>query len=234
MADIVEYQSASDRIAAVRGATIASMDKGDFVQKFGNLLKYIILDVGYNVTDTLVWQYMAARISDVAMQYYGHLTLSDVKLAFEFLLAGKLNGYLPHKANGEPEVSHYQNFNTEYFMRVMNAYCKIHSQVPAPVEEEPERPDEMTDEVVETIRMSFLRYKYTGRLPEHFCDMMCLFQLLRLCGYCKAKDFGDIHSREARAKQRERWSEQMDYMRTEVRSFFDYIIDNEFKIEEVL
>ena len=40
------------------------------------------------------------------------------------LIAGELDEFLPKDKNGNPEKKHFQQFNIDYFGRILNAYCR--------------------------------------------------------------------------------------------------------------
>lgn len=50
------------------------------------------------------------------------MTLADIKLAFELATTGELDDYLPKDSQGNPDKKHYQQFNADYFAKILNAY----------------------------------------------------------------------------------------------------------------
>ena len=58
------------------------------------------------------------------VKYYSYLTLSDIMTAFELLAVGELNDYLPRNSSGNADNGHYQQFNANYFGKVLNAFIK--------------------------------------------------------------------------------------------------------------
>lgn len=99
------------------------------VDRAKQIFHYIALDVGFvkpqNESD---WIYMCTRLAQYLKMYYPQLTLSEVKLSFELAAAGELNEFLPLR-NGEPDKGHYQQFNVDYFAKILNAYVKKQSRV---------------------------------------------------------------------------------------------------------
>lgn len=102
---------------------IAEIPDNVLIEKTRSLFRYIAFDVGYNIPDDVsIWSYTCTRLLDMLKKYFSTLSLSEIKIAFEFLLIGELNNYLPKDKAGNADKSHYQNFNIDYFSRVLNAY----------------------------------------------------------------------------------------------------------------
>ena len=59
---------------------------------------------------------------DILRKYYSSLTLSEIKLAFEFAAVGKLDNYLTKNKDGSADKAHYQTFSVDYVSRILNAY----------------------------------------------------------------------------------------------------------------
>lgn len=85
------------------------------------VFKFIAADVGIH-TGRSDWQFMCTRLLAFLTTYYGDLSFSDIKQAFEFCAVGELDEYLPRDRHGNPDKSHYQQFNVEYFAKILNAY----------------------------------------------------------------------------------------------------------------
>ena len=174
--------------AASTKTQIAEIDDGTLVAKTGQMFRFIALDVGYIIpTNTDDWTYICTRLLDLLKRYYSQLTLSEIKLAFELLITGELDDYLPKDRDGNAERKHYQQFNADYFAKVLNAYCRKQSQVvskaytalPEPKKElSPEQIRYYRNKSVMTCLMCFLRYKYTGRLVFGLTDEMFIYNWL--------------------------------------------------------
>lgn len=174
--------------AASTKTQIAEIDDGTLVAKTGQMFRFIALDVGYIIpTNTDDWTYICTRLLDLLKRYYSQLTLSEIKLAFELLITGELDDYLPKDRDGNAERKHYQQFNADYFAKVLNAYCRKQSQVvskaytalPEPKKElSPEQIRYYRNKSVMTCLMCFLRYKYTGRLVFGLTDEMFVYNWL--------------------------------------------------------
>ena len=174
--------------AASTKTPIAEIDDAKLVENLSLLFKRIAIDVGYiipqNEND---WNYIQSRLLDLLKRYYSQLTLSEVKLAFELLITGELDDYLPRDRDGNAERKHYQQFNADYFAKVLNAYCRKQNQVigkaytalPEPKKElSPEQIRYYRNQSVMTCLMCFLRYKYTGRLVFGLTDEMFVYNWL--------------------------------------------------------
>lgn len=174
--------------AASTKMQIADIDDGTLVAKTGQMFRFIAMDVGYIIpTNSEDWAYICTRLLDLLKRYYSQLTLSEVKLAFELLITGELDDYLPKDRDGNAERKHYQQFNADYFAKVLNAYCRKQNQVigkaytalPEPKKElSPEQIRYYRNQSVMTCLMCFLRYKYTGRLEFGLADEMFVYNWL--------------------------------------------------------
>lgn len=175
--------------AASTKTQIAEIDDGTLIAKTGQMFRFIAMDVGYIIPNDNPddWAYICTRLMDLLKRYYSHLTLSEVKLAFELLIAGELDEYLPKDRDGNAERKHFQQFNTDYFAKVLNAYQrkqnkvigKAYTALPEPKRElSPEEIRYYRNRTVTTCLNCFLRYKYTGRLLFGMTDEMFVFKWL--------------------------------------------------------
>ena len=174
--------------AASTKMQIADIDDGTLVAKTGQMFRFIAMDVGYIIpTNSEDWTYICTRLLDILKKYYSQMTLADIKLAFELATTGELDDYLPKDSQGNPDKKHYQQFNADYFAKVLNAYCRKQNQVigkaytalPEPKKElSPEQIRYYRNQSVMTCLMCFLRYKYTGRLVFGLTDEMFVYNWL--------------------------------------------------------
>lgn len=165
-----------------------------FVERVRELLKYIAIDVGYNIpTDATEWQYRQTRLASIIKTYYSNLTLSGIKLAFELLVVGELDDYLPRENSGRPDRKHYQQFNADYFAKVLGAYRSRLNEVLTKAYTAIKATRQAADETAEQIaewrrlrsernRMIYLRYKYTGVLELIFTDEKFVYEWLEQMG----------------------------------------------------
>ena len=174
--------------AASTKMQIADIDDGTLVAKTGQMFRFIAMDVGYIIpTNSEDWAYICTRLLDILKKYYSQMTLADIKLAFELATTGELDDYLPKDNQGNPDKKHYQQFNADYFAKVLNAYCRKQNQVigkaytalPEPKKElSPEQIRYYRNQSVMTCLMCFMRYKYTGRLVFGLTDEMFVYNWL--------------------------------------------------------
>jgi hypothetical protein len=174
--------------AASTKMQIADIDDGTLIAKTGQMFRFIAMDVGYIIpTNPEDWAYICTRLLDILKKYYSQMTLADIKLAFELATTGELDDYLPKDSQGNPDKKHYQQFNADYFAKVLNAYCRKQNQVigkaytalPEPKKElSPEQIRYYRNQSVMTCLMCFLRYKYTGRLEFGLADEMFVYNWL--------------------------------------------------------
>lgn len=117
--------------AASTKKQIAEIDDETLIAKTGQMFRFIAMDVGFIIPteNRDDWTYICTRLLDLLKRYYSQLTLSEVKLAFELLITGELDDYLPKDRDGNAERKHYQQFNADYFAKVLNAYCRKQNQV---------------------------------------------------------------------------------------------------------
>ncbi len=99
--------------------SIANVTTEALVTNLKLLTNYIKRDIG--LTRELD-EYDVTRFLDVLRKYYSDLSLSEVKLAFELSSVGELNDFLPKNADGTPRNGHYQQFNVEYYTKILTAY----------------------------------------------------------------------------------------------------------------
>lgn len=155
--------------AASTKTLISELDDQKLVEKTKQLFRFIAMDVGFQVpTDPTDWAYICTRLLDLLKKYFSTLTLADIKLAFEMAAMGELNEHLPKDRNGEPDKNHYQQFNAEYFGKILNAYKKkqgevIHKAMKALPEPE-HKPSEKElayyhNQTLDSIKNAYLRYK---------------------------------------------------------------------------
>jgi hypothetical protein len=132
-------------------------------------MNYIKRDIG--LTRELD-EYDITRFLDVLRKYYSELSLSEVKLAFELSSVGELNDFLPKNADGSVRNGHYQQFNVEYYTKILTAYRnKKNKVVTKAFTALPKRANKISIEErkqlhngnLHNLTRAFLRYKYSGR-----------------------------------------------------------------------
>lgn len=172
---------------------IAEIDDETLIAKTGQMFRFIAMDVGYIIpTNPEDWAYICTRLLDILKKYYSQMTLADIKLAFELATTGELDDYLPKDSQGNPDKKHYQQFNADYFAKILNAYRrkqngvihKAYKELPEPKKElTPEEKRYYHNQAVARCREVFLQYKYTGRFVLGITDGMLIYNWLRKLGF---------------------------------------------------
>lgn len=172
---------------------IAEIDDETLIAKTGQMFRFIAMDVGYIIpTNPEDWAYICTRLLDILKKYYSQMTLADIKLAFELATTGDLDDYLPKDSQGNPDKKHYQQFNADYFAKILNAYRrkqngvihKAYKALPEPKKElTPEEKRYYHNQTVARYREVFLQYKYTGRFVLGITDGMLIYDWLRKLGF---------------------------------------------------
>lgn len=196
--------------AASTKTQISEMDDGILISKTAQMFRFIAMDVGYiipqNEND---WAYIQTRLVDILKRYYSYLTLADIKLAFELATTWELDDYLPKDNQGNPDKKHYQQFNADYFAKILGAYRKKQNEVIGKAYKAlPEPKIEMTPEQNRYYhnlrearnRIVFLRYKYTGKISFEFGDEMFLYDWLLKFGFADEVEATDDDRKQAFAK----------------------------------
>ena len=200
--------------AASTKMQIADIDDGTLIAKTGQMFRFIAMDVGYIIpTNPEDWAYICTRLLDILKKYYSQMTLADIKLAFELATTGELDDYLPKDSQGNPDKKHYQQFNADYFAKILNAYRRkqngvIHKAYKAL----PEPKKELTPQQIRQFeiqrqwrnRYIFLCYKYTGKLILGLTDDMFLYEWLQKCGLADDVQVKEDDRKEAFARYMQR------------------------------
>lgn len=196
--------------AASTKTQIADIDDGTLVAKTGQMFRFIAMDVGYIIpTNSEDWAYICTRLLDILKKYYSQMTLADIKLAFELATTGELDDYLPKDSQGNLDKKHYQQFNADYFAKILGAYRKKQNEVIRKAYKAlPEPKIEMTPEQNRYYhnlrearnRIVFLRYKYTGKISFEFGDEMFLYDWLLKFGFADEVEATDDDRKQAFAK----------------------------------
>ena len=201
--------------AASTKTQIPEIDDGTLVAKTGQMFRFIAMDVGFIIPteNRDDWTYICTRLLDLLKKYYSQMTLTDIKLAFELATTGELDDYLPKDSQGNPDKKHYQQFNADYFAKILNAYRrkqngvinKAYKAVPEPKRElTPEQKRYYHNETVARYRDVFLRYKYTGRLKLGIADGMLIYDWLRKLGFANEVAGAEDDRKQALARYMQR------------------------------
>lgn len=200
--------------AASTKMQIADIDDDTLIAKTGQMFRFIAMDVGYIIpTNSEDWTYICTRLLDILKKYYSQMTLADIKLAFELATTGELDDYLPKDSQGNPDKKHYQQFNADYFAKILNAYKRKQNVViDKAFKVLPEPKGEMTPQQIRQFeiqrqwrnRYIFLCYKYTGKLILGLTDDMFLYEWLQKCGLADDVQVKEDDRKEAFARYMQR------------------------------
>lgn len=163
-----------DLLIAEKGinVSISELSKIRSANMLTEMSKNILKDVGIKEADI----YEIGRFVDLCLKYYKTLSLNEIKLAFELLLIGELDNFLPKDKNGQADKNHYQSFSAEYITRVLKAYkkrkdktwLKAYSALPKKEDWVPDENEkrESRKRFIEDIKKVFNNYKATGEKTD--------------------------------------------------------------------
>lgn len=174
--EVANGLSAVERLVfkAQFGRPFSDYQQAELVRALAEPVRFVMMDVGAKAGDAGENAYRLARTAELLKRYFGELTLADFRQAFELLISGELDAYLP-KRDGKPDRGHYQNFNAEYIIKVFRAYALRRAAVMRRAEElkpkeAPARDLEAEARSWKVVRDGFyhdwLYYKYHGRMPR--------------------------------------------------------------------
>lgn len=200
--------------AASTKTPIAEIDDAKLVENLSLLFKRIAIDVGYiipqNEND---WNYIQYRLLDILKRYYSDMTLADIKMAFELATTRELDEYLPKDKQGNPDKKHYQQFNADYFAKILKAYKQKQTDViDKAYKAIPGKNNEISPEQIRRFeiqrqwrnRYIFLCYKYTEKLILGLTDDMFLYEWLQKCGLADDVQVKEDDRKEAFARYMQR------------------------------
>lgn len=164
---------------------VADFSDEELTHKVGLIAKYIARDAGIKSVD----DYEIARFMTVIKLYYSLFSLQEIRMAFEFAMTGELDEFLPRDKDRNPDKNHYQTFNIEYITKILNAYkkrrqeteYKAYTALPQPKSQiSPETKAYYRREMKRTVIVSFLAYKYRGKLPDNVNSFLIYAEIERL------------------------------------------------------
>lgn len=169
---------------------ISEIEEAELIPELGKAFVGIARDTGYTIpTDKSEWREICARIYKFIVMYFGWVTISELKLAFEMAASGDLAEFLPKN-----EASHYQKFNIDYFGRILNAYRRYRGETIGKANKMlPAAEDRKSAEELEAINRDlrdragehFRRYQETGRAEFAICEDMFIYEIMREKGLCE-------------------------------------------------
>lgn len=215
MPDVLANLTPTERLIfeASTKTPIGGMADADLLGRFRQLGESIARDAGYNTkANAAEWVYNCTRIVEILKRYYSQLTLADIKVAFECAVVGQLDEFLPKDSQGNPDRKHYQQFNAEYFAKILNAYKKLQNAV---INKAHEAASQLSERPLlegprpvqypfEQMRESFLRYKYTGALVFGLGVELSCHEWLVRAGWCVDRPATAAERKEAYARYMQR------------------------------
>lgn len=193
--------------AASAKMPIAEIPEAELIGMAKQMFRYIAIDVGYNIpANAQDWMYQQTRILTIIRKYFGKLSLSDVKLAFELAVTGELDDYLPKDGTGNADRKHYQQFNAEYFSKILNAYQmrrkavigKVYDALPEPKKTLPQAEiEKLMRRRMEINKRIFLDYKATGKIEVDAISELLCYEWLVSAGLAKEVEAGNEDRKQA-------------------------------------
>lgn len=186
-------------LKATAEKTIEEYDDGaEFLGRINNAFAFIAGDIGYSISDRDAWGKLMVRFATLLKRYYSHMTIDDVRMAFEMLCIGALDPFLPRDSQGNPDRKHYGQFNADYLCRILNAYRRERGRVVQKAQNARPKPrQEMSDrdkarynaEIANDIINAYTMYQSEGRLPAmtYITEMLIHNKLVEL-GFAERVD----------------------------------------------
>ena len=150
-------------------------DEMELTATMADTLKWVAKDIGIRDTESPDWKITIVRFVQILKRYYPLFSVKDIRMAFELMVTGELNDYLPKDRYGNPDKEHYQMFNADYFCKILNAYReyrktvinKAAGMVPKPVKPTNEAENRYyRNQTRKDTIAAFLFFKYRGYMPE--------------------------------------------------------------------
>lgn len=150
-------------------------DDAELIAVMADTLKWIAKDIGIRDTESPNWKITIVRFGQILKRYYPLFSVKDIRMAFELMVTGELNDYLPKDRFGNPDKEHYQMFNADYFCKILNAYRvyrkavinKAVEMVLKPVKQRNEAEERFyRNQTRKDIIAAFLFFKYRGYMPK--------------------------------------------------------------------
>lgn len=125
---------------------IPQMDAGDYKERGGKLLKYLWRDLGLPGEPEL---YDQIRWLDFLLNYYADFSLDEVKIAFEYFIAGRLDTRFKRKP------VHYGKWSIDFASQVLKAYREKRGDVVMEVTRQLPRSAEWSEEKKAEVKTEF-------------------------------------------------------------------------------
>lgn len=152
-----------------------------------NVLSNIMIDVGIRMPKEeyrrTALKIQLARAIDTIIKYYADFSINDIKQAFEFMMAGKLDDYIIKK-DDKMAVDHFQSFDNAYINRVLKPYRAYRKDTITKMKTNNPEPQkllsagaisEIEDETWADIKRAFKVFEDTGRVEFYLPDVIVNF-----------------------------------------------------------
>lgn len=168
--------------------SILNLPDKELISSLTDVIRFTCRDIGIKSEPD---RYDATRFFSIVKTYYSDLTVSEIKLAFELSLVGKLDEWLPKNRDGVADRNHYQSFSTEYVTKILTAYRNYKGEVwnkatkllppPTTVVTEAEK-EAIRSEFHQAVIACFDNYAATGVvsciIPFLICDELVRFGII--------------------------------------------------------
>lgn len=224
---------------------LSAYDDAELTMACKDAFDFIAMDIGYNKPNQLEWGKTLMRIAMLLKRYYQSMTMNEIVMAFELLVVGKLDGYLPRDAQGNPDRKHYQQFNIEFLSKILNAYRKMRGLVLLKARNSMPKPEVQRSErelkahrqvVVSDILNIYLKYKYTSCLNcgSSIAEMLTYRELERL-GYVEEIEVTQSEQQSimnATLANKMNMSKMAIYRHSAIKRAFDQMIEDEVQFDD--
>ena len=176
----------------------------ELVDKINMLVKVIASDIGLRQAS----EQEITRFTEILRKYYSGISLQEIRLAFEMASVGRLDSYLPVDKNGQPDKNHYQVFSVDYISKILNAYLKrrqetehkAYTALPkSEADYNPEKVAYYNREWKKTVIITFLKYKYRGKL-DNSINAFLIYSELNKLGLAEPIEITEEDKKEAVAR----------------------------------
>ena len=183
---------------------ISDYSDKELAAELNNTLTWIAKDIGFRSTDEREKQYLVIRTAEILKRYYANFSMKDFRMAFEMSLTGELDDFLPKGRDGQPDKSHYQQFNAEYVCKILNAYKARRGWVLKKAwESEPKMEHSIDDQtkranyeqICKDLVKCFETYRATGRLEASPIGEMLYYGILAEYGLAKPVEVTEAEQR---------------------------------------
>jgi hypothetical protein len=185
---------------------------------------------------------------DILRKYYSELTLSEIKLAFEFASIGKLDNFLPKNKDGSADKAHYQILSMNYISKILNAYKLYRDRIKLDLVSKKSKTKALKSGEIEKTRKSninfliqcFEQYKNYGEriiffVPKVYCEYLVeagLMEYIPETEIQEKRDFAKILKQKANQNEYVKEEMEEDNRTKAIYETFDKLIKNDQHLRE--